>query len=1090
MMHTMARSTDWFRATTLTERIALYRAGTDNEVGPREISERARKRMERWRSVSPFNKGDLFKQRLDVDGLTEELLLLILNEPEEALKSRTVAMPQWLIDITEAFSRLDFSHDMLELQTKNETRKGRHGFSGVVLPLLNQDLERLTTRVSALQHSSSQLPFELADLPELFAPVLLKRVVQALTRTLVLELNVARLQGDLSGDTEEERFSSFVQRLRDRDIALALLKEYPVLARHVWLCINQWVDSTCEFLERLATDAEKISEIFGVDGQLGVLEQVQVGAGDHHRNGRSVTIASFSSGAKLVYKPRSLDIEEHFQRLLEWLNKRGSHPPFKTLRILNRGAYGWVEFIAAEGCTSEEEVQRFFERQGGYLALLYSLEATDFHFENLIASGEHPVLVDLEALFHPIMRFDETTQSPTAARDVINHSVLRVGILPQRRWINEESDGVDLSGLGGEEGQLLPLPGLYLEEIGTDMMRVSRKHSSLFGGQNRPSLKNEGVNVLSYGDYLVRGFTNIYRLLLAHQDELLAEDGPLAQFANDEIRVLLRSTSAYATFLQYSFHPDYLRDALDRERLFDRLWVEIEGRPYLSRVIPCEREDLWNGDIPLFTTRPGACDLWSSSGMCIGDFFKQPSMRAVQKRIAQLSERDLEQQLWFIRASLATLSPGQDTRVRRGYEPSTSKSSMEDTSFLKAAIDIGKRLEDLAFQSEDEVSWVGMTLLRDRIWSLQPLGIDLYDGIPGVALFLAYLGQVSQQRRYTDLAERSLAVSLRQLEQGKGNIRSIGGFEGWGGAIYATTHLGCLWERADLLEKAHELAELIPELIPEDKSFDIISGAAGCIGSLLSLYRVTGSRRVQEIAIQCGDHLLAHAQPMEHGIGWVQEGFSTRPLTGFAHGNAGIAWALLQLSFVSNQERFQIAALNALSYERSLFSAVARNWPDLRDLTPLELPASDKKEDFMTAWCHGAPGIGFSRLKSLGYLDNPEIREEIDTALGTTLEQGFGHIHSLCHGDLGNLDFILEASRTLDKPLLERLVNQLSATILESASRYGWRCGVPLHVEIPGLMTGLAGIGYEMLRLASPSEVPSVLMMEPPRAPLAHPTLA
>jgi lantibiotic modifying enzyme len=146
-----------------------------------------------------------------------------------------------------------------------------------------------------------------------------------------------------------------------------------------------------------------------------------------------------------TYKPRALDIEEHFQRLLEWLNERGDHPPFKALRILNQGAYGWVEFIAAEGCTSEEGVRRFFERQGGYLALLYSLEATDFHFENLIASGEHPVLVDLEALFHPIMGFEGTAQSPTAASDVINHSVLRVGILPRRRWINEESDGVDLA---------------------------------------------------------------------------------------------------------------------------------------------------------------------------------------------------------------------------------------------------------------------------------------------------------------------------------------------------------------------------------------------------------------------------------------------------------------------------------------------------------------------------------------------------------------------------------------------------------------------------------------------------------------------
>jgi type 2 lantibiotic biosynthesis protein LanM len=1083
MVYIMAHSADWLRATTLTERVGLYRAGDDNEVAPREVSERAQKRMERWRASSPFNKGDFFNWRLAVDGLTEEMLLLILSEPEEALESRTHAMPQWLTDITEAFSRLDFSHDMLKSQTEIEAKKGLHGFLGVVLPLLNQGLERLTTRASAWQRLSSQAPFELADLPTLFAPVLLERVFQALSRTLVLELNVARLQGDLSGDTEEERFSSFVQRLRDRDIALALLKEYPVLARHVWLCINQWVDSTCEFLERLSTDAENIREIFCADSQLGVLEQVQVGVGDRHRNGRSVTIASFSSGVKLVYKPRSLDIEEHFQRLMGWLNERGNHPPFKTLRILNQGTYGWVEFIAVEGCTSEEEVQRFFERQGGYLALLYSLEATDFHFENLIASGEHPVLVDLEALFHPIMGFEGTAQSPTAARDVINHSVLRVGILPRRSWINEESDGVDLSGLGGVEGQLSPRPNSYLEGVGTDMMHVSRKHLPLSGGQNRPSLNDEGVDVLSYGNYLLQGFTNIYRLLLAHQDELLAEDGPLAQFANDEIRVLLRSTALYVLFLQDSFHPDCLRDALDRERLFDRLWVEIEGRPYLSRVIPCEREDLWNGDIPMFTTRPGACDLWSSSGMCIEGFFKQSSMSVVQQRIAQLSERDLEQQLWFIRASLTTLSQSQDTRVRRGYKPFTPKSSPEDTSFFKAAIDIGKRLEDLAFQAEDEVSWVGVTLLKDRIWSLQPLGIDLYDGTPGIALFLAYLGQMTQQRRHTELAEQAVAMSLRQLEQAKGVLRSIGAFDGWGGAIYAITHLGCLWQRADLLERADQYVELIPELIPEDKRFDVLGGAAGCISSLLGLYRITGSCRALEIASQCGDHLLMQAQPMEQGIGWVQEGLSTRPLTGFSHGNAGIAWALLQLWSVAKQERYQKAALGALNYERSLFSARARNWPDLRDPRLSGRPSSDRGENFMIAWCHGAPGIGLARLKSLGSLDASEFREDIDVALQTTLEQGFGGNHSLCHGDLGNLDFILEASRTLNQLPTDLQVNQLAAMVLESADRCGWLCGVALNVETPGLMTGLAGIGYEMLRLASPSEVPSVLTMEPPRPP-------
>jgi type 2 lantibiotic biosynthesis protein LanM len=1079
---------EWFRATTLVERIALLQEGGNNALGPQDISERARKHMDRWRSQAPFASEDLFKQRLAADGLTDEMLLRILNESEEPRRTQTSVAPEWLTDIIEAFSSYDVSHGALlqqislEPQTRDEAQEGLHGFLTVVLPLINQGLARLHLRVSTLQHTSSRSPFEPADLAKLFVPALLERLSRVLSRTLVLELNVARLKGHLIGDTEEERFTSFVERLRDREIALALLKEYPVLARQVWQLINQWADSTWEFLERLAADVEMIKETFCPDGHLGMLDQVDVGLGDRHRDGRSVIIAKFSSGLRLVYKPRSLDIDVHFQSLLEWLNQRGDHPPFKTLSVLNQGTYGWVEFVAAKGCTSKDQLQRFFVRQGGYLALLYALEAVDCHLENLIACGEHPILVDLESLLHPRVESEGPVPSPA---DITEHSVLRVGILPQRFWISDESDGVDVSALGGVEGQLWPRQGLYFEGIGTDLMRASHKHLPLSGGQNRPSLNGEAVDVLLYVDDIMRGFALVYRLLLDHRDELLAGHGPIAPFVDDEIRVILRPTSLYGLFLQDSFHPDFLRDALDRERLFDRLWVGIEGCPYLSPVIAHEREDLWKGDVPIFTTQPSSCDLRSSTGTHIENFFKEPAINAVRHRISQLDERDLNRQLWFISASLTALLNGEDAGRRRGYQPFQPKSSPEGSSFLKAAVDIGNHLEEFAFQAQEDISWVGVSLLKDRIWSLQPLGVDLYGGTPGIALFLAYLGLLSGQQRYKELAERTIAASMRQLEQAKGVLRSIGGFTGWGGAIYAITHLGCLWQRADLLDKAYEFAELIPELIPEDKRFDVLSGAAGCISSLLGLYRITGSRRALDIASQCGDHLISQAQTMERGIGWLQEGLSTRPLTGFSHGNAGIAWALLQLWSVTKQECYRKAALDALSYERSLFSARARNWPDLRDPELSGRTSADRGEIFMIAWCHGASGIGFSRLKSLGSLNTSEFREDIDVALQITLEQGFGGNHSLCHGDLGNLDFILEASRILDKPLLNRQVSQLSAMVLESANHYGWLCGVPLNVETPSLMTGLVGIGYEMLRLASPSEVPSVLMMEPPKPGLA-----
>jgi lantibiotic modifying enzyme len=219
---------------------------------------------------------------------------------------------------------------------------------------------------------------------------------------------------------------------------------------------------------------------------------------------------------------------------------------------------------------------------------------------------------------------------------------------------------------------------------------------------------------------------------------------------------------------------------------------------------------------------------------------------------------------------------------------------------------------------------------------------------------------------------------------------------------------------------------------------------------------------------------------MKQGIAWVATGVGKKPLAGFSHGVAGMAWALLELAAVTGEERFRTAALAAIAYERSLFSTEAGNWPDLREFENTVLSGSKGQVTFMTAWCHGAAGIGLGRLRTLPHLDDAEIRAEIDTALKTTLAQGFGMNHSLCHGDLGNLELLLQASVILDDPQWHSQVNRLAAIILESINKYGWLCGVPLGVETPGLMAGLAGIGYGLLRLAQPARVPGVLVLEPP----------
>jgi type 2 lantibiotic biosynthesis protein LanM len=1076
----------WLNALTLRERAELLRSAEPTcESGNGDATRRL---IERWRSQPCFADGSLFAQRLEVDRLTEEQFTRLLGEPSESLYQLSRGMPGWVNELELAFSsEIPAARDGDPGEHQPETAQNQLALPTGIGSLTERGKRRLREGIKALRRQHCVVPFDPETVEELFAGYLPQLLFKIANRTLVLELNVARLQGLLEGETPEERFWNFGTRLAQRDVMLSLLREYPVLARQLVVAISQWADFSLQFLGDLCGGWQAIRAAFFPDDP-GKLSAISPGAGDTHREGRSVVIASFSSGAKLVYKPRSLSVDVHFGELLKWVNERGDHPLFRSLSVLDCGSHGWVEFVPVRGCTDSDEIERFYMRQGGYLALLYVLEATDFHLENLIAAGEHPVLVDLEALFHPrVGAGDASGQPGMSAARVMAHSVLRVGLLPQRIWFSAESDGIELSGLGGAPGQLTPHQVPTFEADGTDEMRIVRKRVPLAGGQNRPSLNGSEVDPQDYIEAIIAGFTCLYRLLQEHREELLAAGGQIAQFRDDEVRVVLRPTRNYGLILMESYHPDVLRNALDRDRLLDSLWADVKKSPALSRIIPAEQADLLRGDIPLFNARPSSRDLWTSTNDRIADFFDEASITMVERRLRDLSDADLFRQTWFIRASISTLATESRREPWKGYRPVDPKVLAEPPHLLEAARAVGDRLHLLAIRDQGSVSWIGLTLVNDRAWSLLPLAEDLYGGTLGIAFFLGYLGVVTQEERYTDLA-RSVVTNVREqvrsrLSRNQAGAMfpiALGGFGGLGGVIYTLSHLGALWGDSDLLADAESIVEHLPRLIDRDDLLDIVGGVAGCIGGLISLYQRTGSNRAMGAAAQCAEHLLTRAEPQERGIAWRTPIEGGRPLTGFSHGAAGMAWALLEVAALRDDARLRVAALDAMAYERSQFSSEAGNWPDFRALDTKSSLAESSGHNFVASWCHGAPGIGLARLRSLSHIDDEDIRSEIDAALNTTLRKGFGSNHSLCHGDLGNLEPLLEASLRADGSEWREPVSRIASVVLESIKAHGWLCGVPFGVETPGLMTGLAGIGYGLLRLAEPKRVPSVLSLAPP----------
>ena len=233
-------------------------------------------------------------------------------------------------------------------------------------------------------------------------------------------------------------------------------------------------------------------------------------------------------------------------------------------------------------------------------------------------------------------------------------------------------------------------------------------------------------------------------------------------------------------------------------------------------------------------------------------------------------------------------------------------------------------------------------------------------------------------------------------------------------------------------------------------------------------------------ALACGDHLLASAQSTEQGLCWAIPPSGEKLRTELGHGVAGIAWALLELAAVTGDERYRMAARQAITDERGPDSSTAENAPALHQRTLAVADAAAGSPSLPAERSLGAAGMGLARLCAYQHLDDPQLREEIQLAVQNTLHYGFGQSHALWQGDLGNLELLLQASRVLNDDAYPMHIERLAAMLLESIERDGWRCGGPGAVEMPSLMLGLAGIGYQLLRLAEPERVPSVLVLAPP----------
>src|SRR5829696_2106188 len=261
--------------------------------------------------------------------------------------------------------------------------------------------------------------------------------------------------------------------------------------------------------------------------------------------------------------------------------------------------------------------------------------------------------------------------------------------------------------------------------------------------------------------------------------------------------------------------------------------------------------------------------------------------------------------------------------------------------FLEEAVAIAEQIWNCRlYTPSGNSAWAGPRGYGTELSPLQrvQLGPHLYDGIAGIAVYLASVERITGNGRFRESSLQALAPIRRKLadllqdHERAGRIRlPLGGLIGLGSLVYAFIRIGEWLQEPELIREAHEATALVTsERIAEDQQVRIQTGCSGAILALLALHRErplpnSTGRTPLGLALDCAEHLLATRISLgSEPRAWLLSP-GKPPLAGFSYGAAGTAYALLRLYEVCKKQELWDAAQEALAFVRGLYSPLHKS---------------------------------------------------------------------------------------------------------------------------------------------------------------------
>lgn len=871
-------------------------------------------------------------------------------------------------------------------------------------------------------------------------------------RTMVLELNIAREEKLLVGNDKYERAKYFSEiLLNDTNYLKKLYSLYPELVLCLQNKIKNYFLYFIEILNNIENKSNEIEEEMPGYNRYGRIVEIDFGSGDTHRNGRAVSIIKYENG-KLVYKPHDLKMDKSFQMLIEWLNEQSitGFIDLKTPKMYSNDDFGLMEYIKFEECKDKFEISDFYKRMGEFLGIFYTLNANDMHYENIIAKASYPMMIDLETVFHPIRHLLSSNENNLdyKVNKEISRSVSSISLLPSFIINKDDKLAINIGGMALCEPQKSPFKGWFIKDYDTDKASIIEGYGMIQPKDNNPMLLGEIIKSDDFVQDILLGFSCIYNWINDNKELYLQK--VICLFRDVKCRYVHRPTNVYSRFLDTSYHPDILQRNVDRLVYLCRMGIGCQSK-ILQEIAKSEILDLKRGDIPSFHIGITDNKLYSSEDKFIKAPWKLTPLEEVEEKIYNMGKADYQRQIAIIKAHYRYT----DYTINKTGLNFFSGNTIQEYDREKMVCDI-EQIADLLLDksiyghtNSGKIgrTWVGLRSMNEHTHYVDCIGNALYSGNGGVALFIAYLAMVTQDKKWFKLTDEIVETILEEITtNGVTSSDNIGAFAGVFGEIYIIDIISTLLDDAALGKQMKEA--LISAYNRFDRIVnvnDIINGYAGILGVFLHFYEKYKSQELLNICSEIADKIIKNSKyDIESGGIYWDDGYS-----GYAHGNAGISAQLSRYVNISRDIQKNNYISQAIQFDRSLVDNNNGMWKKRIN------------DPFVSyTWCNGATGMLLNRitLKKSGYKDET-IDFEITKLVEAVKNNGFGKDYAICHGDLGNLAILKYVANQFDDI---SLYNACDATCFLFYQTY-YNLNNFLEEEVWGFMTGLSGIGVSLL---------------------------